>query len=97
MTARSLYEGGTREALAYCLRPEHLRRTTRIAFVVGLLLTAVNQGAVIFGGDASTLTWVRSAANFLIPFVVSNLGLLGGRGARSTPTPTPTGSVDDEH
>lgn len=95
MTARSPYQRATREALAYCLRPTHLRRTTRIAFVVGLLLTAVNQGAVIIGGDASTLTWVRSAANFLIPFVVSNLGLLGGRGARSGPAPT-VGSADDE-
>ncbi len=85
VTARSPYEGGTREALAYCLRRTHLRRTTRIAFVVGVLLTAINQGAVILGGNASTLTWVRTAANFLIPFVVSNLGLLSGRGGRSAP------------
>ena len=81
MNASLPCEGGTREAVAYCLRRTHLRRTTRIAFVVGLLLTAINQGAVILGGDASTLTWVRIAANFLIPFVVSNLGLLSGRGA----------------
>ncbi|UTI64342.1 nitrate/nitrite transporter NrtS [Paraconexibacter antarcticus] len=78
------------EALAYCARPEHLRRTLRIAFVVGLLLTAVNQGSVILGGDASTLTWVRSAANFMIPFVVSNLGLLGGRPRPATPEATST-------
>lgn len=96
MTGRSPYGDDTREALAYCLRREHLRRTTRIALVVGLLLTAVNQGAVIIGGDASTGTWVRSAVNFLIPFVVSNLGLLSGRGAKPGPAPT-IGSVDDEH
>ena len=42
------------------------------------------------------LTWVRTAANFLIPFVVSNLGLLSRRGARSGPAAT-VGSVDDEH
>ncbi len=94
-TARSPYEGGARAALAYCLRATHLRRTTRIAFVVGLLLTTINQGAVILSGDASTLTWVRCAANFLIPFVVSNLGLLSGRGARARPAPT-VGPVDDE-
>ncbi len=70
------------EAVAYCARTEHLRRSTRIALVVGLVLTAVNQGSVILGGDASTLTWVRCAANFMIPFVVSNLGLLGGRPGR---------------
>lgn len=96
MNASLPYEGGTREAVAYCLRRTHLRRTTRIAFVVGLLLTAVNQGAVILDGDASMLTWVRSAVNFLIPFVVSNLGLLSGRGARSGPAPT-VGAVVDEH
>ncbi len=96
MTAGSPFVDGAHDALTYCLRRSHLRRTTRIAFVVGLLLTAVNQGAVILGGDASRLTWVRTAANFLIPFVVSNLGLLSGRGARSAPAPTP-GSVDEEH
>jgi uncharacterized protein involved in response to NO len=79
VTPPSLRNRQIREAIAYCARPAHLRRTTRIALVVGLLLTAVNQGSVILGGDATTLTWVRSAANFMIPFVVSNLGLLGGR------------------
>ncbi len=95
VTAPSPYQGGTREALAYCLRREHLRRTIRIAFVVGLVLTAVNQGAVILGGNASTLTWARAAANFLIPFVVSNLGLLSGRGGRSARAKA-VGPVDDE-
>jgi hypothetical protein len=37
------FEGGRRAALAYVLRREHLRRTVRIALVVGILLTAVNQ------------------------------------------------------
>ncbi len=50
---------------------------------VGLILTAVNQGAVIAGGHATTVTWVRCAINFLVPFLVSNLGLLSGR--RSDP------------
>lgn len=51
--------------------------------MVGLLLTTINQGSVIVGGDATTLTWVRCGANFLIPFVVSNLGLLSGRAANA--------------
>ncbi len=76
-------EKGLRAAARYCLRPAHLRRTTRIALVVGLLLTTINQGSVIVGGDATTLTWVRCGANFLIPFVVSNLGLLSGRAANA--------------
>ncbi len=68
-----------RAALAYCLRPAHRRKTVRIALIVGLLLTVVNQAGVITGGDATLATWVRCGLNFVIPFVVSNLGLLSGR------------------
>jgi hypothetical protein len=57
----------------------HLRRTVRIALVVGVVLTAINQLDVIVGGDATTATWVKCGLNFLVPFVVSNLGLLSGR------------------
>lgn len=65
--------------MAYVAQPRHLRHTLRIAFLVGLLLTAINPGTVIAGGDASAATWVRCVLNFVVPFVVSNLGLLGGR------------------
>ena len=68
-----------RAALDYCMQREHLRRTLRIAFVVGLVLTAINQLDVILRGDATTLTWVKTGLNFCVPFVVSNLGLLAGR------------------
>lgn len=66
-------------ALAYCARPEHLRRTARIALVVGVVLTLINQSGVLFGGHPTTTTWIRCALNLLVPFVVSNLGLLSGR------------------
>ena len=67
------------DAIAYCRRPEHLRRTLRIALVVGLVLTAINQLDVILRGHATGLTWVKCGLNFVVPFVVSNLGLLSGR------------------
>lgn len=70
---------GLGDAVRYCARRQHLRRTIRIALVVGLVLTAVNQLDVIVAGEATTATWIKSATNFLVPFVVSNLGLLGGR------------------
>jgi len=66
-------------ALRYCARREHRRRTTRIALVVGVVLTLINQSGVLFGGHATTITWIRCALNFVVPFVVSNLGLLSGR------------------
>ena len=70
-----------RHALAWCRRPAHLRRTVRLALLVGLILTAVNQLQVLLEGRADAATWVRCAANFVIPFIVANLGLLSARGA----------------
>jgi hypothetical protein len=71
--------GDVRAAVATVTRPEHLRRTLGIAFVVGIALTAINQADVILGGDATLGTWVKCGMNFCVPFVVSNLGLLAGR------------------
>jgi hypothetical protein len=68
-----------RDALGICLRPEHLRRTLTIAVVVGTILTAINQADVIARGDATSTTLVKAALNYLVPFIVSNLGLLAGK------------------
>lgn len=68
-----------REACAFCLQRRNLRRTVRIALVVGVVLTLINQGGVIAAGHASTVTWVRCGLNFVVPFLVSNAGLLSGR------------------
>jgi hypothetical protein len=68
------------ERLRYCGQRRHLRRTGTIALVVGIVLTAINQLDVIIAGDATTVTFVKCALNFVVPFVVSNLGLLSGRG-----------------
>ena len=68
-----------RDALDICLRPEHLRRTLAIALVVGTILTAINQADVIARGDATSTTLVKAVLNYMVPFVVSNLGLLAGR------------------
>ena len=70
-----------REVVRICLRREHLRRTVRIAIVVGMILTLINQADVIIAGDATAVTWIKAAGNFLVPFIVSNLGLLAGKRA----------------
>ena len=72
---------GVREALSICVRREHRRRTLRIALVVGVVLTLINQGDVIVGGEGSTVTWAKVGLNFCVPFIVSNLGLLAGKRA----------------
>lgn len=76
--ARATRLSSFRSAVTYCLHTEHLRRTIPIALVVGVVLTAINQSGIILAGDATALTWVRCALNLLVPFIVSNLGLLSG-------------------
>jgi hypothetical protein len=73
--------GRVRSAVAYCLRPTHLRRTLTIALVVGTLLTLVNLSDVLLSGQATEATGLKASANYAIPFAVSNLGLLSGRPA----------------
>ena len=70
-----------REMLRIVLKREHFRRTLRIALVVGIVLTLINQADVILGGNATAATWVKTGLNFCVPFVVSNLGLLAGKRA----------------
>jgi hypothetical protein len=72
-----------REALEIVLSPAHLRRTLRIALIVGCVLTAINQLDVFVGGDATAFTFVKTGLNFCVPFVVANLGLLAGKRAEA--------------
>ena len=65
-----------REALAVVVQPQLLRRTLSIAVVVGTVLSLVNQGHLLARGDADGATWGRVAANYAIPFLVSNVGAL---------------------
>ena len=71
-----------RDAIAHCAEPRHLRRTVPIAIVVGTVLTLVNQLDVLTSGHATLGTYLKCGANYLVPFVVSNLGLLSGRASR---------------
>jgi hypothetical protein len=65
-------------ALATCRQPANLRRTIRIALVVGTILTLINQADVIARGNATALTVGKVCLNFVVPFIVSNLGVLTG-------------------
>jgi hypothetical protein len=80
-TGRSPTIVSVEDALRIVLRREHLRRTARIALVVGVVLTLINQADVIVRGDATAITWLKAAGNFVVPFIVSNLGLLAGKRA----------------
>jgi len=59
-------------------RPHHLYRTVTIALVVGTILVAINQLDVVLRGDADTVTWIKTAVTYVVPFCVSSAGLLVG-------------------
>ena len=56
----------------------HLSRTGLTALIVGTLLFAINQLDVVIAGHATTATWIKIAVTYLVPFCVSNIGLLIG-------------------
>lgn len=57
-------------------RPAIFRRCSTIGLIVGTLLSVINQGDAIFAGQFDSTLALRILANFLIPFVVSNLGAM---------------------
>src|SRR4030088_2986717 len=62
-------------AVRYCVQPRYLHWTLRIALVMGVVYTVVNQADVIARGKADALVWVKIPLNFLAPFIVANVGL----------------------
>ena len=67
---------GWREAVAVVAYPRHLAKTTTIALVVGTLLFAINQLDVVVRGHATAVTFVKIAVTYVVPFCVSNYGIL---------------------
>lgn len=65
-----------RRAIDLCLERASLRRTLTIALVAGMILTSVSQGDVLLAGAGTWLTALKIVMNFVVAFVVSNLGLL---------------------
>jgi hypothetical protein len=67
-----------REVPQVVLYPPHLKKTVRLALIVGTVLFCINQLDVVAGGRANAIVWVKVCVTYLVPFVVSNLGLLIG-------------------
>jgi hypothetical protein len=65
-----------REFPAVCIYPPHLRKTITLALIVGTILFGINQLDVVVGGRATALVWFKSALTYLVPFCVSNYGIL---------------------
>jgi hypothetical protein len=65
-----------REALSVVAH--HFWRTLRIALIVGSILFCINQLDVVLSGRATPATWIKGGITYLVPFVVSNVGVLVG-------------------
>ena len=63
-------------AFAVMRHPVHLRKTLTVALVVGTLLVLINQLDVLMRGDVTPLVWLKIALTYVVPFGVSNYGIL---------------------
>ncbi len=66
------------QALSVLIYRPNRRRVGLIAGVVGTLLVGINQGSVLVSDHLSWLVWARVVSDYLIPTIVSSLGLLAG-------------------
>jgi hypothetical protein len=82
--------------VALIFRGVTYRTASRVALVVGTILSAVNQGTVIANGHAVATTWVRVAVNYLVPYTVASIGYLSPfRVAKPHRADGPRTGVDD--
>lgn len=64
-----------RAAIRVIVAPANLKRTGFIAALVGVWLTAINEGDQVIHGHFGGIG-LKVVMNFVTPFVVANLGLL---------------------
>jgi len=66
-------------------RPHVFRRCGGVALVVGTLLSLLNQGDAMLAGRFDTVVALRIVGNYLIPFIVGNLGAMTSVPPREDP------------
>ncbi len=57
--------------LATARRPEIVRRSLRIASVVGTVLVAINYTVRFLAGTLASFDWVKMGVTYLVPYCVS--------------------------
>ncbi len=68
-----------------CFCWPNLRRTGAIALAVGTVLVGINQTGQLVRGQFHPLLVGRILLDYLVPFLVSNLGVLSGTRRRDSP------------
>ena len=56
--------------------PPFLKKTVSTAILVGMVLFTINHLDEVLHGQVSAATWIKGAATCLVPFCVSNWGIL---------------------
>ena len=74
--ARSTWRGIPRALLDYCLRRPQLRLTLPLGLALGIALSLINKGYMIFNGRVDAEMCAVCALDLVIPFVALNVGLL---------------------
>ncbi len=59
-----------------CLHRGHLRKTAAMALTAGTVLFVINQFDVVISGRATPLLWLKVGLTYLVPFCVSNYGIV---------------------
>ncbi len=68
--SRSEGRGG-RSWLADALRPDVVRRSLRVAALVGVILVTINYTDRWLAGSLTTADWLKMAVTFLVPYAVA--------------------------
>lgn len=61
-----------------CFDRRNLSQCIGAAVLVGTILFMINQADVVVGGRATAATWVKIGLSYLVPFLVSNYGIVVG-------------------
>ena len=66
-----------------CFHSAHLRKTVAMALTAGTVLFFINQFDVVISGRATPLVWLKVGITYLVPFCVSNYGIVVASHRRS--------------
>ncbi len=66
-----------------CLHPRNLASSLVVAAIVGTLLFSINQLDIVLREGSGPRVWLKAALTYLVPFFVSNYGLIVGTRKRT--------------
>lgn len=68
---------------AVCFHPRNLASNLVVAAIVGTLLFSINQLDIVLRDGFGPQVWLKAGLTYLVPFLVSNYGLVVGTRKRT--------------